>query len=86
MARLFEFMMANRFRACHSEELKMSNFDCIILDFMQYNIERALQDITTLGFSWMTAYPTALLQKRNAIVADEQVLQADCNLQENLCR
>jgi hypothetical protein len=60
----------------------MGNF--IILVIMQYNIQSVLQDTTTLSFSLMTAYLTDLLQKRNAIVADELVPQADCNLREYL--
>jgi nuclear pore complex protein Nup85 len=82
IAHRFEFLMANCFRVYHPEEDKMGNFDCIILAIMQYDIQSALQDITALGFSWMAAHLTDLLQKSNVIVADEPVPQADCTLRE----
>ncbi|KAG7390988.1 Nucleoporin nup85 [Phytophthora pseudosyringae] len=82
IAHRFEFLMANCFRAYHSDETSMGNFDCIILAIMQYDIQSALQDIIALGFSWMAAHLADLLQKSNVILADELLLEADCTLRE----
>ncbi|POM61570.1 Nuclear pore complex protein, partial [Phytophthora palmivora] len=82
IAHRFEYLMANCFRAYNNDETSMGNFDCIILAIMQYDIQSALQDIIALGFSWMAAHLIDLLQKSNAIVADEVLPQADCTLRE----
>ncbi|KAL7694679.1 putative nucleoporin [Plasmopara halstedii] len=82
IAHRFEFLMANCFRAYHSDTTSMGNFDCIILAIMKYDIESALQDLISLGFSWMTAHLTDLLQRRNVILADEVVPEASCTLRE----
>ncbi|GMF47519.1 unnamed protein product [Phytophthora fragariaefolia] len=82
IAHRFEYLMANCFRAYHSDEASMGNFDCIILAIMQYDIQTALQDIIALGFSWMGAHLSDLLQRSNVIVADEVLPEAGCTLKE----
>lgn len=82
IAHRFEFLMASCFRAYHDDETSMGNFDCIIMAIMQYDIQAALQDIIALGFSWMAAHLTDLLQKSNVITTDELVPQGNCTLRE----
>ncbi|KAE8915007.1 hypothetical protein PF005_g21041 [Phytophthora fragariae] len=82
IAHRFEYLMANCFRTYHSDEASMGNFDCIIMAIMQYDIQTALQDIIALGFSWMAAHLSDLLQRSNVIVADEVVAEAGCTLKE----
>lgn len=82
IAHRFEFLMANCFCAYNSNEKSMGNFDCIILAILQYDIQSALQDIIALGFSWMAAHLTDLLQRSNVIVADELLPEGDCTLRE----
>lgn len=82
IAHRFEFLMAKCFQAYNSAETKMGNFDCIILAVMQYDMESALQDLLTLGFSWMAAHLTDLLQRRNVIRADEVLPETKCTLRE----
>lgn len=83
IAHRFEYLMANCFRAYHSDEASMGNFDCIILAIMQYDIQTALQDIIALGFSWMAAHLSDLLQRNIVIVADEVLPEAGCTLKEH---
>lgn len=81
VAHRFEFLMANCFRTYNADISAMGNFDCIILAILEYDVQSALQDISALGFTWMSAHLSDLLTKSNAI-SDEVLEQIDVSLQE----
>ncbi|DAZ93684.1 TPA: hypothetical protein N0F65_008192 [Lagenidium giganteum] len=83
VAHRLEFLMGNCWRVFQSgDHDQMSNFDCIILAILQYDVQSAMKDISAMNCSWMTAHLTDLLVKSHT-VADDHVPAIGCTLREH---
>lgn len=75
VAHRFEFLMASCLRTYDTKtgESAMGNFECIILALLQYDVQSALQDVHTLGFSWMAAHLGDLFTKGGVVAATDEL-------------
>lgn len=83
VAHRMEFLMAKCYSVYYGESADaMNNFDCIIMALLQYDIQSALQDIHSMGFSWMAAHLADLLTKSHVIADAMPEESLGCSLSE----